>query len=1011
MTLTGFFRSFTIFVLVVAFLSSPFDTIALGDDPNQLLNKGIPYTFNGRDSENVKLQSFPATKIENSTFQIPLGDPGFTLHPIGSIGHVTEGYLEDTQHIFVPYAIATIGDTVWIADTYGERAVHYQADGTFINKIGKAGYRYSYSDQTVLETVFDVATDSSGNVYLLDREAAHVAVFNSDGLFIFDIGENFVWGDTNYTFVNPQGLVVDNNGFIYVSDSGNCRIQVYSSNGSYITTIGETGVCASDNGHFSATLRHLDIYNNQLFVADAENHRIQIFDISDPQLNISYVSTLGVTGVSGDDVAHFNWPTGVAVDSNHLYVADMHNQRVQIFNQATKEYQATLSGPSTNDNFLYPSDVESDSNGNLYVADNGHYRVVQYNSSLNFIRNFGVRDVPYLTDLTHFNRLSGVAVGLSGNIYAVEEYGCRLLILDENGGPITAIGEAGIAGDDNLHFNSPNGVAVSPLGEIYVADTGNNRIQIFSSNGYYLRTKGSFGIEADEFSMPYAVAFGANKIFVADTGNSRVQVFDSNFNYLNSITGFQTPRDIAVGLSGNIYVLDLDYQAILVYDQNYNLIRTIGGVEGSSWTNYAALDYPTALAIDTVGHLYVSAGWGSHIVVFDENGAFLTSYGEEDDRKLGQFRQIEGLTVDTNGLIYVAERLSHRIQLLEQGVTGWRQANINGFGNARINQIPSMAVHNGELFAGVYYQDETSVGHSDLYYSQNGKNWTQVGFDFGDGLSTLISYKGNLYAGTWNGQLWRSADGKSSWSKINSDWQNFADSNSFATLVEFDDYLYATTWNEESGTQIWRSNTGNSGMWTCVVDNGFGASNAYGTISKAVFNGQLYLGVVNTDDEAGFISKTINGIDWEKVGEGEFHSGGVHVVSALSVFNNSLYAYVFGENGSQIWSSMNGSTWQLEFTIPDLTVGDRGALEVLNGNLYLVVGNSEDGLEVWYTKNGSDWNALIKNGINGVENVTLEFDSSATIFNNALYFGDINYSNGAIIWNLQQLLYLPLMIR
>jgi sugar lactone lactonase YvrE len=955
------------------------------------------------------LSSQPGNVANPTT--LPLGQSGFTLRPVDSYGVVTEGYLEDTQHLNYPYAVATDGDTVWIADTNGNRAVHYQKDGAYLGQIGKAGFRNYYAD-TDLETVYDVATDGSGNVYLVDMFSSHVAIFNSAGAFIRNIGQSWNNGSTNDLLNNPFGVVVDSNGFIYVADSGNCRVQVFKPDGTYQTTLGETGVCASDNTHFSTALRHMDIFNNQLFVADAANHRVQIFDISSPNTSIPYISSLGVSGLSDNDNSHFNWPTGVAVNSGLIYVADMNNQRIQVFDQSTMAYQATLTGPSASDTFSYPSDVETDASGNLYVADNGHARVIQFDASLVHERDYGIKDVPYITDLKHYNRPSGLAFGSTGNLYITEDWGNRLVILDKNGNPIKAIGEPGVYGSDNAHFSGPQGVAVSPGGEVYVADTGNNRIQIFTAAGLYSRTKGEFGTGNVQFNQPSAVAFGLDgSIFIADSSNSRVQVYDAAFNFKRSITGFQYPRDLAVDTQGNLYVLDRGGQSVLIYNKSLQYLRSITGTDGNSWMDFAAFGNPTSIAVDAAGRVYITCAWGSRLLVFDSNGAFLTAYTISGDQ-MGENRQIEGMAFDSHGQLFTASSLNHRIQIFAQGIPGWRQASLNGFGDTRIHQILSLAVHNGQLFAGADYFDDSNNGHSDLYYSANGKNWTGIGFDFGAGAATLLSYKGYLYLGTWDNKLWRSADGKTSWTQINTDWTGTTGNTGFGTLVTFNDTIYATLWNETTGTQIWRSNSGDTGTWNMVIA-GFGSPHANGAISSAVFNGQLYLGVGNWIDSSPFIERTTNGTSWEKVGETTFRATAANVVSALAVFNNKLYAYTIGNGASKVWISSDGSNWQANsaFTLPDQSTNDFGSLEVYQNDLYLIAGNPDKGLEVWRTEDGSNWVQVINHGLNGPEHQNTWFDSATVVFNSNLYFADSNYSNGAAIWSMTHSIFLPLTIR
>jgi sugar lactone lactonase YvrE len=397
-------------------------------------------------------------------------------------------YLEDTTHINSPYGVAADGTNVVIADSSGNRALKFTSSGSFVMQIGRAGFRYGASG-TELEWIADVAVDSSGNIWLVDGFAEHIAKFSSSGSFLSELGRLWNGGSGNDQFRSPRSIAFDSSGNIYVSDSGNHRIQVLDSSGTYSTTIGQTGVPGSDNAHFNEP-RHIAIdSSDNLYVADAANHRVQIFNSSHV-----YFATIGVSGVPGNDNAHFDWPMGVAVDSGRIYVADGLNHRIQIFDRTTRIYLNTIgtgTAGSGNNQFDFPSDVAVDLAGNISVADQVNQRVQQFNSSLAYVRTFGTTGVPYVTDGYHYNRPSGVAIASDGSIYLTEEAGARLLKLNAAGVPQWTIGEPGLISGDNSHLSGPSDVDLDNAGQVYIADAWNHRIQIFTSLGAYSATLGT----------------------------------------------------------------------------------------------------------------------------------------------------------------------------------------------------------------------------------------------------------------------------------------------------------------------------------------------------------------------------------------------------------------------------------------------------------------------------------------------------------------------------------------
>ncbi len=587
-------------------------------------------------------------------------------------------YPANTSYLNYPSGLVADGNTIWIVESNGRQVSQFSSDGTFQRRIGRPGM-LDYNG-TALCWLTDATLDPDGHLWVVDQCAKHVVEFDVNGNVLQELGQTWTAGSGNDQFQEPMGVAIDSDGNVYVSDGtppwnvddGNHRIQVYDASGAYLSTIGTTGTPGSGTTTFHGP-RYLFIDDaDRLYVADSGNHRVQILDVTNPYVP-TFVGTLGVTGQSGSDNAHLNTPTGVAVTSSSIYVADTINHRVQVYDRATLAYQATIGSYGTGDyEFENPVDVDVDDAGNVYVVDAGNLRVQAFDSGYLYQRTFGTLDVPYLTDGLHYNYPGGVAIDPNDDsVYLVEVDGQRLVKLDTSGDLVWAIGEPGVKGSDNFHFHYPRDVAVDQAGVVYVADALNHRIQVFNTSGTYSATLGSQGNGDYEFDTPSGLAISPDGLlYVADSGNRRVQVFDRGLTYLDSMSVngygdthyFNWPEDVAVDTRGYVYVADAGENAIAVFTP----ADSGPGFDGLAWMNsggYPTFSYLGRLATDSSDYLYVvDAGRHAVYQLHWPKYGVLEIIGEGLGDGPGYLDSPYGAAIDSHGGLWVGDRNNQRIQ-------------------------------------------------------------------------------------------------------------------------------------------------------------------------------------------------------------------------------------------------------------------------------------------------------------------------------------------------------------
>ena len=969
---------------------------------------------------------------------VPLGQPGLSFRYVQTFGVTEEPFIEKDDHFYGVEGVGTIGNTVWIADTHANRVVKFDSSGNFLQKIGKAGVM-DYTGAS-LQYITDVAEDNSGNIWVVSMDVDYVVKYNSSGEKIGELGKKWNYGSTNNLFWDPISIAFDSSGNIYVSDSGywgfwdppygNNRVQIFDSNGNYLATIGGEH-CGTDDMQLCVP-RRIAIYDNLLYVADAINHRVQIFNISNPSMP-SYAGRLGITGSSGTGNDKFNTPQGVAVDANYIYVADTNNHRVQIFNRYTLAYVATIGGNygTGNYQFKYPTDVAVDAAGNIYVADYVNKRVQQYNSSRVYQRTYGTTGESYVATNDRFYHPNGVAMGADGSIYIVEGYGCRLVKLNAAGSPQWTIGVAGQPSNDDGYFNYLEDVAVGPDGRIYIIESwglslrirANHRLQIFNPDGSFYRSFGGYGSGNYGFIGPTGIAIDhTGKVYIADRYNHRVQIYSNQLFYIATLgqTGvpgsdnarFWGPYDVAVDRNGYIYVADEGNDRIQVFNRDLQYVRTIGG-DGTGW-DFSHFDGwgPHRLAVDSQGRLYVVDSGNARVQVFDNfaNGnAYLTTIGGSGGTQPGRFSNAMGIAIGPDDSVYISEiENNHRIQKFAPGVPGWKQVNINGFGNPKTDWISTLDVFGGQLYAGTW--------NGQIWRTLDGQNWSHVTpLTWSTDITVFDAepFGSYLYVGTATnngGEIWRTNG--VTWDRVVSGGFDSTNNYGINALAVFSNMLYAATSAEDGVMQIYRSASGDSGSWTPIMTNGFGDEGVGQDVTMDIYGEYLYIGLGRNNAE---LWRTNNGSIWSAVFTDGLAANNTNV-SAMAEFNGAFYIGMRNvTTGGEVWRTTDGTTFTRVF---DGGLGDPNnarpyGLEVFKDHLYLVFSNLVTGAEVWRTDDGVHWEKISDAGWGDINNGYADyFDKGATVFNNRLFIGTANWANGGEVWLfLHNRLFLPLVLR
>jgi len=146
-------------------------------------------------------------------------------------------------------------------------------------------------------------------------------------------------------------------------------------------------------------------------------------------------------------------------------------------------------------------------------------------------------------------------------------------------------GSEGFSGDGGpataARLNSPTALAVDQNGNVYISDSGNNTIRKVTPDGLISSLTGA-----------------QLNAFTGDDGPAK-------------LAHLSDPRGIALDSAGNLYIADSGNNRVRKISATSQIISTIAGsgVDGfggdGDLATHALLDFPTDIAVDSSGNVYV----------------------------------------------------------------------------------------------------------------------------------------------------------------------------------------------------------------------------------------------------------------------------------------------------------------------------------------------------------------------------------------------------------------------
>ena len=265
------------------------------------------------------------------------------------------------------------------------------------------------------------------------------------------------------------------------------------------------------------------------------------------------------------------------------------------------------------------------------------------------------------------NRISepmALAVSDDGERVYVSDYAqLAVFVFDFGKKTFTKIGK-----DDPLA--RPFGIALDADENLYVVEQEKKGINVFDRRGSSVRF-----ITHPSIERPSGLAIdrARGRLYLVDTGHTSsrehtVKIFTLDGKLLGSIGHgkgtddgqFLFPTYVALDAKGNVYVTDTLNSRVEQFDPDGRFVAKFGD-RGTGWGMF---DKPKGAALDRFGNLYVvDSAWGN-VQIFNPKGQVLLFFGGRGQYP-GMLLNPSAITIDAKNRIYVADYLNHRIEVYQ----------------------------------------------------------------------------------------------------------------------------------------------------------------------------------------------------------------------------------------------------------------------------------------------------------------------------------------------------------
>lgn len=535
-------------------------------------------------------------------------------------------------------------------------------------------------------------------------------------------------------FLSPLGMFLSRSGRMYVVDRVNHTLRAVEPNGTIKTIAGIPGTNGARDGDASrATLNSpvgvVEDSRGDLFVISSAGRRLRKISFREGKVTVSTVAgnwSRGAVDGKGTDAA-FMSPQYITIDTqDNLYIIDDEYLLRKVTPQGEvstllgRSARGYKDGPMEIARFNKLAGVAVDAKGQLYIAENdpfGRIRKIDVNGMVSTLvgkdgQTRGFRDgrAGESGEGPILSKIEDIALDgrqrlyiLDANNHALRVFSLKTRELKTLIG-VPANGRSSLPAHEVQPF-SPQGMTAVE-GSIYLVQSLRHQIMKFSFSSDGIRQEHVLGttnggnngsFDQARLNQPHALAHCPSfpldmggELFLVDTANHRIRQLVRDDRMITTLTGgtvgatngtfkdsrFRNPKGI-VCRGGKIYISDTENHSIRVIENDGSVNKVAGtGPGGAGKVDGkgagASFDQPQGITLDLQGQLYVADSGNHCIRKVTPDGTVTTFAGighasHKDGNNLNAQMSSPTDIVLSKGIFYVADRDNRVIRQIAKG--------------------------------------------------------------------------------------------------------------------------------------------------------------------------------------------------------------------------------------------------------------------------------------------------------------------------------------------------------